>query len=38
MGSKKPLVELIDAAGKKFDLSPKDCEFLGHFFTKADKS
>ena len=28
-----PLIELIDEAGKKFDLSPKDCDFLIRFFT-----
>ncbi len=27
-----PLIELIDKAGKKFDLSPKDCDFLIRFF------
>jgi hypothetical protein len=28
------LVGLIDEAGKKFDLSPKDCDFLIRFFTE----
>ena len=32
--TKRPLAELIDEAGKTFDLSPKDCEFLIHFFTE----
>jgi len=27
------LVNLIEEAGKNFDLSPKDCEFLIHFLT-----
>ncbi len=27
------LVTLIEEAGKNFDLSPKDCDFLIHFFT-----
>jgi len=35
LGTKRPLAELIDEAGKTFDLSPKDCEFLIHFFTEA---
>jgi hypothetical protein len=38
LGTKRPLAELIDKAGKTFDLSPKDCEFLIHFFTEAEKS
>ncbi|MFH0789366.1 MAG: hypothetical protein V2B13_17355 [Pseudomonadota bacterium] len=29
------LIELINEAGKQFDLSPKDCDFLIHFFTEA---
>ena len=32
------LVTLIEEAGKNFDLSPKDCEFLIHFFTGTDRS
>jgi hypothetical protein len=28
-----PLAKLIDAAGERFNLSPKDGEFLLHFFT-----
>ncbi len=32
-----PLAELIDAGGKRFNLSPKDCEFLAHFFTTDQK-
>jgi hypothetical protein len=28
----RPLIQLIDEAGKNFDLSPKDGEFLLHFF------
>ena len=34
---KKPLIELIEEAGKNFDLSPKDCDFLLHFFTGETK-
>jgi hypothetical protein len=33
----KPLITLIEEAGKNFDLSPKDCDFLIHFFT-GDKT
>lgn len=32
---KPSLIELINQAGKQFDLSPKDCDFLIHFFTEA---
>jgi hypothetical protein len=32
-----PLAELIDEAGKRFNLSPKDSEFLILFFTAAHK-
>jgi hypothetical protein len=31
------LAELIDEAGKRFNLSPKDSEFLLSFFTAAPK-
>ena len=31
------LAELIDEAGKRFNLSPKDGEFLFSFFTAAPK-
>ena len=31
------LAELIDEAGKRFNLSPKDSEFLFSFFTSAQK-
>jgi len=31
------LAELIDKAGERFNLSPKDSEFLVHFFTGAQK-
>ena len=31
------LAELIDEAGKRFNLSPKDAEFLTHFFTAPKK-
>jgi hypothetical protein len=31
----RPLITLIEEAGKQFDLSPKDCDFLVHFFTSA---
>jgi hypothetical protein len=30
---KKSLITLIEEAGKNFDLSPKECDFLIHFFT-----
>jgi hypothetical protein len=32
---KQSLIDLITEAGKQFDLSPKDCDFLIHFFTGA---
>ena len=32
-----PLTELIDEAGKRFNLSPKDGEFLFSFFTAPQK-
>lgn len=32
-----PLAELIDEAGKRFNLSPKDSEFLLTFLTAAQK-
>ena len=32
-GQKRPLIELIEEAGKNFDLSPKNCDFLLHFFS-----
>lgn len=32
-GGKKPLMTLIEEAGKNFNLSPKECDFLIHFFT-----
>jgi len=32
---KQPLITLIEKAGKNFDLSPKECDFLIHFFTGA---
>jgi hypothetical protein len=31
------LAELIDKAGERFSLSPKDSEFLLNFFTTAQK-
>ena len=31
------LAELIDKAGERFSLSPKDSEFLLNFFTAAQK-
>ena len=31
------LAEVIDKAGERFNLSPKDCEFLANFFTAAQK-
>ena len=30
---KPPLIELIEKAGNRFDLSPKDSDFLMRFFT-----
>ena len=27
------LIKLIEEAGRQFDLSPKDCDFLIHFFS-----
>jgi hypothetical protein len=35
---KQPLIALIEEAGKNFDLSPKDCDFLIHFFTGDKES
>ena len=32
------LATLIDKACVRFNLSPKDCEFLRRFFTDAEKS
>jgi hypothetical protein len=37
MVSRPSLAELIDEAGKRFNLSPKDSEFLILFFTAAHK-
>jgi hypothetical protein len=28
-----PLIRLIEEAGRQFDLSPKECNFLFNFFT-----
>jgi hypothetical protein len=28
-----PLIQLIEEAGRQFDLSPKECNFLFNFFT-----
>lgn len=28
-----PLIKLIEEAGRQFDLSPKDCNFLVNFFS-----
>lgn len=33
-GPKRPLQELIEKASVKFDLSPKDSDYLFQFFTK----
>ena len=30
----RPLIQLIDEAGRNFDLSPKDGDFLIHFFAE----
>ncbi|MBI5585125.1 MAG: hypothetical protein HY892_15030 [Deltaproteobacteria bacterium] len=32
-----PLFQLIEEAGRHWDLSPKDCDFLIHFFTQTDE-
>ncbi len=34
---KTPLPALIDQACVRFNLSPKDCEFIHRFFTEAEK-
>ncbi len=34
---KPSLAELIDKAGERFNLSPKESEFLVNFFTTAQK-
>ncbi len=28
-----PLIKMIEEAGRQFDLSPKDCNFLVNFFS-----
>ncbi|MDA8085756.1 MAG: hypothetical protein M0Z75_03565 [Nitrospiraceae bacterium] len=33
----KSLYKLIEEACLQFDLSPKDCDFLMHFFTEGRK-
>ena len=33
-----PILEMIEKASKRFDLSPKDEEFLIRFFCKKDPS
>jgi hypothetical protein len=33
-GAKAPLVTLIDQASIRFNLSPKDCDFLNRFFSE----
>lgn len=37
LDQKPPLIELINQAGCQFDLSPKDCDFLIHFFTQPQE-
>ncbi len=32
----KKLISLVDEAGMKFNLSPKDSDFLFRFYTKKD--
>ncbi len=32
-----PLATLVDEASVRFNLSPKDSEFLNRFFTEAEK-
>ncbi|MDA8170587.1 MAG: hypothetical protein M0033_07955 [Nitrospiraceae bacterium] len=34
---RKNLLKLIEEACLQFDLSPKDCDFLVHFFTQEGK-
>ncbi len=34
--SQKKLITLIDEAGMKYNLSPKDSDFLFRFYTKKD--
>ena len=33
-----PILEMIEKASKRFDLSPKDEEFLIRFFSKKDST
>ena len=33
-GAKAPLATLVDQASIRFDLSPKDCDFLYRFFSE----
>ena len=35
LASPPALIQLIEEAGKQFDLSPKDCNFLINFFAQA---
>lgn len=35
---KPSLISLVEEAGIKFDLSPKDCDFLLHFLTESKDS
>jgi len=37
-GAKTPLATLIDQASIRFNLSPKDCDFLNRFFTELQAS
>jgi hypothetical protein len=37
LGPRPSLAGLIDEAGERFNLSPKDCEFLAHFFSSSQK-
>lgn len=35
---KPSILSLVEEAGKKFDLSPKDCDFLLRFLTESKNS
>ena len=37
-GKNTPLATLVDEACVRFNLSPKDSEFLNRFFTEGEKS
>ena len=37
-GAKTPLATLIEQVSIRFNLSPKDCDFLNRFFTELQAS